>query len=57
MGLFNKIKKVERKLERDTIFDIDYPINKNNWQVISTFLILSCILFLLVGCTGESRNE
>lgn len=57
MGLFNKIKKVERKLERDSIFDIDYPINKNNWQVISTFLILSCILFLLVGCTGESRNE
>lgn len=39
MGLFDKLKKVETAIERISIFDTDYPINKSSWfEVFSACL-------------------
>lgn len=39
MGLFDKFKKVEAKMERTSIFETDYPINKSSWfEVFSACL-------------------
>lgn len=39
MGLFDKFKKTEHKMQRVSIFDTNYPINKNSWfEVFSACL-------------------